>query len=92
LRPGGRLTVADIVALAPVSESIRNDLELYTACGAGAALVEDVKTMLGDAGFRDIRVALKPRSREVIREWFPGRGLENYFASATIEAVKPDAT
>jgi len=91
LRPGGRLAIADIVALAPVPERIRNDVELYTACGAGAALVEDVKAMLREAGFRDIRVAMNPQSREVIREWFPGRGLENYFASATIEAVKPEA-
>ncbi len=91
LRPGGRLTIADIVALAPVPERIRNDVELYTACGAGAAHVDDVKAMLREAGFRDIRVAVNPRSRAVIREWFAGRGLENYFASATIEAVKPDA-
>ena len=91
LRPGGRLAVADIVALAPVPESVRNDVELYTACGAGAAHVDDVTAMLGEAGFRDARVAVNPQSRAVIREWFPGRGLENYFASATIEAVKPDA-
>jgi len=90
LKPGGRLAISDIVALAPIPENIRKDVELYTACGAGAALVEDVKAMLKATGFRNVRVELKPESRELILEYFPGRGLENYFASASIEALKPD--
>jgi SAM-dependent methyltransferase len=89
LKPGGRLAISDIVALAPVPESVRKDVELFTACGAGAALVEDVQAMLREAGFGEIRVEPNPKSRELIREFFPGRGLENYFASATIDAQKP---
>jgi hypothetical protein len=27
--------------------------------------------------------------KELIRQWFPGSGAENYVASAEIEAVKP---
>lgn len=91
LRPGGRLAITDILALGPVPENIRKDVELLTACAAEAASVEDVEMMLLEAGFVKIRVEPKPQSREMIREFFPGRGLENYFASATIEAVKPDA-
>jgi ubiquinone/menaquinone biosynthesis C-methylase UbiE len=89
LKPGGRLAISDIVALQPVPEAMRRDLELYTACAAGAALVRDVETALWNAGFTEVRVTLKPESRAVIAEWFPGRGLEIYFASAIIEAVKP---
>ena len=40
-------------------------------------------------GFADIRIAPKDASREFIRHWAPGRGVEDYIASATIEAVKP---
>ena len=90
LKPGGRVAVTDILATAPVPESLRKEVELYTACAAGAALVDEVTAMLREAGFEQIRVEPKPESREVIREFFPGRGLEKYFASATIEAVKPD--
>ena len=91
LKPAGRLAISDIVALAPIPENLRRDVELYTACAAGAALVDDVKVMLREAGFEEIRVEPKPQSRELIREFFPSRGLENYFASASIEAVKPKA-
>jgi arsenite methyltransferase len=91
LKPGGRLAISDIVALSPVPESIRKNMELYTACAAGAALVEDVKAMLGANGFKDIRVEPKAESRELILQFFPGRGLEDYFVSANIEAVKPEA-
>ena len=92
LKPDGRLAITDIGALVPIPESMRQDAELYTACGAGAALLEDVKAMLKTTGFKDIRVELKAESRELILEFFPGRGLENYFASASIEALKPDVT
>jgi len=45
--------------------------------------------MLSVAGFADIRIAPKDASREFIRHWAPGRGVEDFIASATIEAVKP---
>ena len=88
LRLGGRLAISDIVATKPLPESIRKDLELYAGCAAGAAALDDVKTMLLAAGFAEVRVEPKPRSREFIREWFPGRGIEDCIVSATIEAVK----
>jgi hypothetical protein len=45
--------------------------------------------MLHKAGFEDIKIQPKDESRESIREWFPGRNLEDYVTSATIEAKKP---
>ena len=89
LRPGGRIAVSDIVAIAPIPEELRKDWELYTGCVAGASLVDDLKAMLKEAGFTNIRIVRKGESREIIRGWFPGRKAEDYVASASIEAVKP---
>lgn len=90
LKPGGRLAISDIVTTAELPAEMQREVALYTACVAGAANVEELTAMLADAGFADIRIAPKDASREFIRNWAPGRGVEDYIASATIEAVKPN--
>lgn len=89
LKPGGRVAVSDIVAIAPIPEELRKDWELYTGCVAGASLVDDLKAMLKETGFTNIRIVRKGESREIISGWFPGRKAEDYVTSASIEAVKP---
>jgi SAM-dependent methyltransferase len=89
LKPGGRLAVADIVATAPLPEEVKGDWAAYTGCMAGASQISDLEQMLHDAGFKEISIAPKDASRSFIREWLPGKAIENYLVSATIEAVKP---
>lgn len=89
LKPGGRLAISDVIATAPLPESVRNDLALYSSCMGGALTVAELKTMLGESGFQAIRIQPKDESREFIREWAPGRNVQEYVASAFIEAVKP---
>ena len=91
LKPGGRLAISDVVATAEQPADIRNDLALYSACVAGAAYISDLERLLAEAGFAEIRIAPKDESREFIREWAPGRNLEDYILSATIEAKKRPA-
>ena len=43
------------------------------------------------AGFELIRIQRKDESHTFIHEWAPGRRVEDYVISATIEAVKPGA-
>jgi len=89
LKSGGRLAVSDVVATAELPEEVKNDLALHAACMAGASLISDVEAMLRKSGFRNIRIQPKDESREFIRTWAPGRKVEDYVVSATIEAVKP---
>lgn len=89
LRPGGRLAIADIVTTAPLPEELRHDLALYAGCIAGAATIAELEAMLRESGFDDIRIQPKDESRRLIREWAPGRRIEDFIVSATIEAVKP---
>ena len=89
LKPGGRLAIADIVATAALPAEVRNDPALLAGCVGGAAPIGEIETMLQAAGFQQIRIQPKDGSREFIREWAPGRRVEDYVVSATIEAVKP---
>jgi arsenite methyltransferase len=97
LKPGGRLAIADVVARTDLPEAIRRDLDLYTGCIAGAALVSEVEAMLEASGFIQIRVTPQnpqnpqDASRSFIRDWGPGSDLADYVVSAMIEAVKPQA-
>ena len=89
LKPGGRLAVADIVATAPLPDDVKADWGAYTGCMAGASQTSKLEKMLQASGFNDIKIAPKNTSRSFIREWLPGKGIEDYLVSATIEALKP---
>lgn len=89
LKPGGRLAISDVVATAEMPEEMKNDPVLHAGCMAGASLIDDLEVMMAQAGFTDIRIAPKDESREFIRDWAPGRGVEDYVVSAYIEARKP---
>lgn len=89
LRPGGRLAISDVVATARLPDDARNDPHLHACCVAGAALIDELRAMLEQAGFTDIRITPKDESRDFICEWVPGSGVEDYVVSAYIEAVKP---
>jgi SAM-dependent methyltransferase len=91
LKPGGRLCVSDVVATAPMPETVARDVELVAGCIGGAAGAEEITRWLAEAGFEDIRVTIDDDSRAFIADWAPGRGIEAYVASATIEATKPGA-
>jgi arsenite methyltransferase len=89
LKPGGRLAVADMVATASLPNEIKSDWAAYTGCMAGASQTTELEQMLRNSGFEDIKIAPKDSSRSFIREWLPGKRIEDYLISATIEAVKP---
>lgn len=90
LKPGGRLAISDVVASTELPDDIRNDLALYSGCMAGALQISELQNILENNGFEQISIAPKDESKEFIKDWAPGRGVEDYVLSATIEAVKPD--
>ena len=89
LKRGGRLQISDIVALQPLPENLRKDLDLYAGCVAGAALVSDLTAMMTKAGFVDGKIAPKLQLQATVDGWFPGRGVGDYVTSADITARKP---
>ncbi len=89
LKPGGRLAISDVVAIAPLPDALQEKVAALTGCVSGASPVEELRAALSEVGFTEVRIDVKPGSREFIRDWMPGSGSEDYIASAAIAAVKP---
>lgn len=89
LKPGGRISTSDVVATAPIPQEIKDDMGLVASCIGGAEYSEDLKVMLEDAGFEQIRMTPKDNSKEIIKSWVPDKNIEDFVASYMIEAVKP---
>ena len=90
LKPGGRLALSDMVATKPMPEDLKSDLALWAGCVAGAVHMDELEAILKDSGFVQTAVIQNPASREMIRQWFPDRDLEQYVVSARIQARKPE--
>jgi arsenite methyltransferase len=56
LKPGGRLMVSDIVLLKELPASIKNSIQAYVGCLAGASMKDDYLKTIKAAGFRKVKV------------------------------------
>jgi SAM-dependent methyltransferase len=77
LRPGGRLQVSDIVWTRPVPDSVKDDMEQWAGCIAGALVESDYTGKISAAGFTNVLSDAK--------EYPGGKGI----ASAAVTATKP---
>ncbi len=87
LKPGGRLTVSDIVSAKPVPAALRNDLDAWSACIAGALEKKDYLGKMADAGFGQVEVTAQTDFYvETIKD-----GRKHRFHSVTVRGHKPGA-
>jgi len=56
LKPGGKLTLSDVVLLRPLPPALAGSAAAYLGCVAGASLKSDYLEMLSAAGFADVQV------------------------------------
>ncbi|SPF43662.1 Methyltransferase type 11 [Syntrophobacter sp. SbD1] len=56
LKPGGRLMVSDLVLLKALPEAVRQSVEAYVGCIAGAVMKDEYLAAITAAGFRDLKV------------------------------------
>ena len=54
LKPGGRMLVSDIVQLREIPAAIRNSINAYVGCIAGASMKADYLAAIESAGFQDV--------------------------------------
>jgi ubiquinone/menaquinone biosynthesis C-methylase UbiE len=78
LRPGGRLQVSDVVWTRPVPEEVKQDMEKWAGCIAGALLESEYLDAIKAAGFTRVTSDAK--------EYRGGKGI----ASAAVVAYRPD--
>src|SRR5579883_2420853 len=103
LAPGGRLAVSDIVFQGHFPAVVRQDLEAWAGCIAGALEEETYRRFLSEAGFVDIEIEITRRytlediaasggasSLQTLSE-DERAGLAGRFVSAFIRARKPAA-
>lgn len=89
LKPGGRLSTSDVVAIVPLTQKMKEDLALIASCIGGAEYSQDIQFMLSHVGFKDIRMTPKDNGKEIVKSWFPDKNIEDFVDSYFIEAVKP---
>lgn len=81
LKPGGRISISDIVTHGAVPQDVRQDMALWAGCIAGAVDREDYLAMVEQTGFRNIQI-VKSSGYDAYRG--EGYGI----ASITFEAEK----
>jgi ubiquinone/menaquinone biosynthesis C-methylase UbiE len=101
LKPGGRFAVSDIMIRGDMPKDIRQNIELWAGCIAGALEETEYKKKLAQVGFE--QVSIEPTriySAQDARELFEGTGLDveavaplvdGKFVSAFVRASKPVA-
>ncbi len=99
LKPGGRFAVSDVVVRGSVPDALRQSMQLWVGCMAGALEEQDYRNKLAAAGFGEIdieptRIYRAEDARPFLREAgidvdAIAPQVEGKFVSAFIRATKP---
>ena len=84
LKPGGRITVSDIVSERAIPDEMKNDTDAWTGCIAGALEKQEYLGKISRAGFADVQIL---SSREFYVENRANQTQEKLF-SITAKAYK----
>jgi len=87
LRPGGKLSVSDIVTNGPLPETIKSNADAWSSCVSGALEVEDYIAAIEDAGFSDVELAPVYFDEAMYDEVLGLSGMEQPTRGAQLAAV-----
>ncbi len=103
LKPGGRVAISDVALIRELPQDMKESVEAYVGCVAGAVMIEDYKRLVKQSGLGTINVTVKGQSgcdgkdsadpiAQGVREALaPGRSLSDYAVSLLVEARKTEA-
>ena len=75
LKPGGRLAISDVVAMAPLPDALQAQVAALTGCISGASPVDELRAILTEAGFTEVRIDVKTGQPRVHPRLDAGVGL-----------------
>ena len=101
LKPGGRVAVSDIALLKPLPAAVKDIMNSWAGCVAGAELVENTRQQMIDAGLSTIE--LTPKSdyvdamvaaddelyQQIVEHFDAGESASDVITSLDIQAIKP---
>jgi len=87
LKPGGRLTLSDIVSEKPVPAELKDDMDAWSSCIAGALEKSDYLGRMTDAGLGKVEITAE---RDFYVETEEDQK-KHKFLSITVKAHKPKA-
>jgi arsenite methyltransferase len=100
LRPGGRFAVSDVVVRGEVPAALRQSMELWVGCLAGALSDREYTEKLASAGFESIGIEVtRIYDADDARAFLAGQGfaddalvkkVDGKFVSAFVRAIKPE--
>jgi arsenite methyltransferase len=88
LKPGGRLMVSDLVLVKELPAALKESVEAYVGCLAGAIMKNDYLKFIAMAGFKDVKV-ISESSYPVDAMFENLEAAEDAVASIKVSAKKP---
>jgi len=98
LKRGGHFSVSDIVLVGELPEGLRTSAEMYVGCVAGAIQKEEYLKIIGDGGFKEVKIQKEKRIElpdEIVKEYLTEAELKDFrqgksgIYSVTVYAEKP---
>jgi len=87
LKPGGRLMVSDLVLAKELPDAIKESVEAYVGCLAGAIKKDEYLKLISMAGFQDVKV-ISESSYPVDAMFDNFEAAQNAVASIKVSAIK----
>lgn len=88
LKKGGRLAIADIVQLKDVAEDIRENIQMWVGCVAGALSVQEYERILKKVGFTGIEITpVNIYTKDIIKSIAEEKKLGNIYSGLNEDAL-----
>jgi hypothetical protein len=100
LKSGGHFSVSDIVLAGELPEGLQKSAEMYAGCVSGAIQRKDYLDIIGEIGFKNVRVQKEKRINlpdEILKQYMSEEMIDSFrnsdtgIFSVTVYGEKPDA-